>query len=479
MNQLFALAMIGLIGWTVPVRAELSCAKVMASLARSRRADQLNEWAAKQTERSAHFLWKNLNPEGTAAGVVVASPSKVNPDYWYHWVRDASLSYEPVLTFYLSTTHPQHKADGYRRLMDFARFSRANQYAPTISGLGEPKFYVDGTPYSKEWARPQNDGQALRASLFIRFAHGLLSEGKDIVELYARSRESFIKKDLESVARTWRQTCYDLWEEVNGQHFFTLMVQRKALVDGATLARRLGDTGAAEFYEREAAEIVPYLNSHWNPEKGYIEATRYWKGGIDWKYSGLDTAVILGAIKGDTGDGFFGATDDRVLATANRLRQTFQDHYAVNKRGLFGTLVGRYPEDRYDGYATDGSPPGNPWPLLTIAFAELHYKAANTFRDRGEISITNTNLGFFQSLAPTERGIQPGKTIRRGEPLFEHFLAKLRFEGDSYFLRTKYHGHEDWSLDEQINRETGFMQGAAHLTWNYAAELTALFERNR
>jgi glucoamylase len=483
MTRTLAVAILLFIG-VRPLFAESNpCSELMASLAATpRNPAKLAAWAADQTDRSAKLLWKNLSPEGTAPGAVVASPSRQNPDYWYHWVRDASLSFEPVLTFYLSSTSPAHKAENYRRLLDFVRFSRANQYAPTKSGLGEPKFYVDGTPFNDQWGRPQNDSQALRATLFIRFAQGLLNEGKarEVRELlYSPSKESLIKKDLEDVARRWREPCYDLWEEVSGQHFFTLMVQRKSLVDGAALARRLGDAGAAEYYERQAREMVPYLLSHWNPEKGYIEATRHWREGIDYKFSGLDTSVILGAIKGDVGDGLFGVTDARVLATAHRMKQTFQDLYSVNKRGLWGTLIGRYPEDRYDGYETDGSPPGNPWPLLTVGFAELHYKAANAYRDRGEIPVTETSLAFFQSLVPTERGVQPGRTIRRGEPLFDTILERLRHEGDSYFLRAKYHGHRDWAMSEQINRDSGHMQGAPHLTWNYAAELTALFERRQ
>ncbi len=475
------LAFVCIFAWVTPTWAEETCAKTMARLSAKRDSAEISGWAAKQVERSAFFLWKNLSPEGTAPGAVVASPSRSNPDYWYHWVRDASLSYEPVLSFYLSSKAPEHRADSFRRLMDFARFSKGNQNAPTLSGLGEPKFYVDGTPFSQPWGRPQNDSQALRASLFVRFANGLLAEGREGEvrnQLYDRSKRSLIKADLESVAHHWRETCFDLWEEVNGQHFFTLMVQRKALLDGASLARRLGDPEAADFYEQEARAMRPVLESHWSGEKGYLEATKRFSGGLDYKDSGLDTAVLLGALKGDAGDGWMGASDDRVLATAFHLKRSFSGLYPVNHKGLFGTLIGRYPEDRYDGYQTDGNPPGNPWPLLTTAFSEMHYKAANTFRDRGEIRITEMNLAFFRDLAPND-SLSAGTTLRGEDPRFARLLEKLRFEGDSYLMRASYHAHKDWSQSEQINRDTGFMQGAPHLTWNYAAQLTALFERNR
>src|SRR5437868_4072511 len=34
-------------------------------------------------------LIENISPADTDAGVVVAAKSKNNPDYYYHWVRDA------------------------------------------------------------------------------------------------------------------------------------------------------------------------------------------------------------------------------------------------------------------------------------------------------------------------------------------------------------------------------------------------------
>ncbi len=459
-----------------------SCTQLMGNLALSRDPQALNEWARIQKEKAAHFLWRNLNPPGTTPGTVVASLSRANPDYWYHWVRDAAISNEPVLTFYLSSQNPAHKADSYRRLMDLAWLSMFQQSSNAIGGLGEPKFHVDGTPYRGPWGRPQNDSQALRATLFTRFAQGLLNEGKDAAVremLYNSSTTSLIKRDLEDTARVWKEKCFDLWEEINGQHFFTLMVQRKALKDGASLARRLGDHGAADYYEQQVREMEGWIKDHWNPEKGYIDATRWRVDGIDHKHSGLDSAVILAAIKAGDGDHFFGVTDERVLATAHRLRQSFQQIYAINNRGQFGTLIGRYPEDRYDGYGTSGNPPGNPWPLLTVTFAELHYKLANEIRNREEFTITGVSLPFFQTIFPGDSRIHAGKVIRRGDELHAYVQARLRHEGDSYFLRAKYHANGDFSQHEQINRETGFMQGAETLTWNYSAELTALFERER
>jgi hypothetical protein len=38
-----------------------------------------------QSEHSLKRLLANINPPGTVPGVVVASPSHHEPDYWYHW----------------------------------------------------------------------------------------------------------------------------------------------------------------------------------------------------------------------------------------------------------------------------------------------------------------------------------------------------------------------------------------------------------
>jgi GH15 family glucan-1,4-alpha-glucosidase len=69
-----------------------------------------------------------------------------------------------------------------------------------------------------------------------------------------------IKADLDFVAGNWRnQMGCDLWEEVRGTHFYTRLVQYRALVDGATFAAGLGDLNGAFIYSKEAAIMVLVL----------------------------------------------------------------------------------------------------------------------------------------------------------------------------------------------------------------------------
>jgi glucoamylase len=66
-----------------------------------------------------------------------------------------------------------------------------------------------------------------------------------------------IKADLDFVAGNWKnQMGCDLWEEVRGTHFYTRLVQYRALVDGAAFATGLGDLSGALMYAREAAMMV-------------------------------------------------------------------------------------------------------------------------------------------------------------------------------------------------------------------------------
>ena len=51
------------------------------------------------------------------------------------------------------------------------------------------------------------------------------------------------------------------------------------------------------------------------------------------------------------------------------LTNTFAEIYEVNKKySDLGVGIGRYPEDRYDGYTTTKL--GNPWFLSTTALGE-------------------------------------------------------------------------------------------------------------
>lgn len=442
-------------------------------------------WMKQQAEKSWVALFRNISPLGAARGAVIASPSKVYPDYYFHWVRDASLVMDEVISLYQRVSESKDRAFLKGIISDFVRFSRGNQITPNLSGgLGEPKFGVDGAPFQYEWGRPQNDGPALRAIALTRFAWDMIVDGKSS-EIWVREKlydcgmpsYSLIKNDLEYVSHHWMEPSFDLWEEIYGDHFYTRMVQRRSLLDGAALADHLGDPGAADWYRRQARLLESALVQHWDAEAGFIQATLHPRN-AKGKVSNLDVAVVLGVLHGSLNDGFFSVADDRVLASAQKIEQVFAEKYEINRDSALGTAIGRYPEDVYDGYLV-GKNTGNPWVLSTAGFAEYYFRLERTYAESKKIVITPVNLPFFVSLLGPRVPLHPGETLFKGNPLFGLILKELPKKGDSFLKRIQAHTPPDGGLSEQMNRLTGFMQGAYDLSWSYGSFLTAFWARAR
>lgn len=438
-----------------------------------------------QAERSRILMLQNISRPDTRPGVVVAAPSKQNPNYYFHWIRDAALTIKTVVDLYNLSPDPSEKKVYGKILRDFVDFSRFNQLTPNRSGgPGEPKFNVDGSAYNGDWGRPQNDGPALRASALIGLARILLNQGE---AGYVREKlydgknptQSVIKFDLEYLANHWQDPCFDIWEEVSGRQFYTLLVQRKALMEGASLASDLGDGIAGYTYMQQAKNIEQALTQFWNPQKQILVPTVAQNGGITYKNSGLDSSVILGVLHGDPGDGFLSPGNDMVLSTAYQLETAFRQIYRINQNTTLGAAIGRYPEDRYDGLGLASAvTAGNPWFLTTLAFAELSYKARLQFIRQRSVKITPLNMKFLGQFDSRIQNLAPGTVLAAGTPAFQAITKGLLRKGDEYFRRVLLHRGPDGSLSEQFNRDSGYMQGAPNLTWSHAAVLSALFSRH-
>lgn len=407
-------------------------------------------WLNKQLSISQVKLIEAISRPDAAEGVVIASPSKEKPNYYYHWVRDAGLTMDVIVEMYNRTENQDLKIKLEQKIKKFINFSKKNQSADALTGLGEPKFYVDGTPYDLPWGRPQNDGPAIRAMALIKFANIKLEQGENefvrqVLYDGKLPSHSVIKADLEYVALNWSRASFDLWEEVSGDHFFTLMVQRASMLEGAKLAQKLADFGASDWYLRQASKIEDKIRQFTNTRSfSYIPATLNYAGGMNTKKSNLDVAVILGLLRGNTHDNFISFANDRVLQTVNSLISVFQDIYSINKYSRIpGVAIGRYPEDVYDGDKFEG---GNPWVLTTLAIAETYYELATLTA-------------------------QSSERTREARAYFN--LA------DEYFQRVQIHTNPDGSMSEQISRHNGYMTSAYDLTWNYSAVFTASWARVR
>ncbi|WP_045096453.1 glycoside hydrolase family 15 protein [Legionella fallonii] len=384
-----------------------------------------------------------------ANGAIVASPSRHEPNYYYDWVRDSAIAMGLVENWYESTQLNQYK----NLLFTYISWTETIQHQkdpnPGQDILGEPKFYVDGYPFDHAWGRPQNDGPALRALVLIRFAQQLLAHQEtEYVQthLYNGGMDPHtmgaIKMDLEYVAHHWQDANFDLWEEVYGHHFFTSIAQRKALLNGAALARRLNDNQAAAYYAKQADLITDQLKYHIDPTHNIIQASLPFHSGPQ-KTLELDSSVILAILINQQTEGLYSPQNNLVKNTVKALHQQFNLMFPINKNNPGAILFGRYPGDTYDGYNTNSV--GNPWFILTATIAEYYFTLANN------VAMNETN-----------------KTLIKG------YLST----GDNYLRLIKKYAPE-MHLSEQINLNTGIQQGAASLTWSYVAVLRAIDLREK
>lgn len=463
-------------------------------------ADEFDDWIATQKSRSAPLLQANISPTFAARGAVVAAPSFQNPQYFSYWVRDGALAMDIVVTLLEQSTTDTDREHFTSVLEDYRKFSRQNQLTPNPSGgadakgLGEPRFNADGTVYQK-WGRPQNDGPALRALTLIRWANRLLDQGKtqqvkDTLYDGRLPSQTVIKNDLEFVSHAILDSCVDLWEERFGKQFYTRMVQREALIEGAKLATRLGDGGAAAFYQLKANELQTEIEKHKDPMRGCL---------IPMLDDGrtFDAAVILAVLHSDnTADDYLSATNDFVWGSTHLLFSGFdpdsapnEDRFEINRVTVdrsgkpMGRAIGRYAGDHYDGddaraRSDDGSKgAGNPWVLCTLATAELGYRAANRLEAQTSLPVTATNLAFIKTLDPNLSGLTAGTTLSPTQTEYKTIVQGLRSLGERQLRRIRYHANPDGSLSEQMNRRTGFMWGAPNLSWSHASFVTAVRQR--
>ena len=242
------------------------------------------------------------------------------------------------------------------------------------------------------------------------------------------------------------------------------MVQRKSLIDGSEFALTvMEDPESAEKYLSSAQSITTSLDKHWNPEKGFIVSTLE-SFRVRW---GIDSSVILAVNMCDIEgvNASFGVTDDRVMASIPHIVNTFSDMYVINRHSFglsLGASLGRYPEDVYDGH---GASRGNPWPMLTLSLSEYYYKLVMYYRLHDEVSVTEGNLGFFDFIGI--HNVTAGVKYDLNTYQAQDVMDRLMELADMSIRRVKFHSDND-RLSEQINRDTGFSQGARDKTWAYA-----------
>ena len=149
-------------------------------------------------------------------GSIIASPSK-DPDYNFHWVRDAAIVMKGIIILYNDDNQNQKYKNIMLKYIETELIHIQHHAA-------EPKFNIDKTPYTGEWGRPQNDGPALRGIVCLQMLKIFQDENVEKIH-------KIIQNDLKYTIENIDNPCFDLWEEQYGFHLYTRLVQYKFLLD--------------------------------------------------------------------------------------------------------------------------------------------------------------------------------------------------------------------------------------------------------
>jgi glucoamylase len=430
----------------------------------------LEQWASEQYRRAAAAMLVSISPVElvktragfgqtvrAVRGSVVASPVLASydpdPDYFFHWYRDSAVVMDALRLLFEDGTVG---AEALASLADFVRFSRSLQQLDGRKLVAEPAWRAkvapdfrkflrseadlaavqgeaisadtrvnpDGTLDISGWARPQHDGPALRALTLLRWA-GSTELGAELdAELSA-----LLRSDLSFCSRHWREPSFDIWEEEQGLHYYTLSVAAAALELGAQWLERHGEQGCAHGYRAEVDTIRRLLDDFWLAQAGHYRSRVLSSGAPSAK--DLDIAVILAAIHAGHAAAAHSVHDVRMQATFARLEELFDALYPIN-RGRSAQLapaMGRYAGDLY--YS------GGAYFFSTLGAAEFCFRAAGGHSD-------------------------PQAWIQRGDA----FLATVR-------AFTPPSGE----MSEQFDQRTGVPASARHLAWSYASFISCMTAR--
>lgn len=346
-------------------------------------------------------IFENLNEKHASAGIIIASNSKENPNYFYHWVRDAAIVMKSLVKYYI-----QNKADNdkiFKQIVNYIEIETHHQKLDTLTGLGEPKFNtnINESLFNDLWGRPQNDGPALRGLTMILIYKNIDSK------ILKENIKSLIKKDIEYIIPNIYNNCFDLWEEINGYHLYTRLVQYKFIKEYNNLFN-ISNNKMYNNYLDILNKFKTLIKTH------NIKYTSFSETGDNIRE--YDTSLLLAMNHIDYDDDIINIYDDEFKNHLINIITFYKDTYNINKNNNF-LFLGRYKNDKYYD--------GNPWIICTT--------------------------GLYQILLLySKKNI---KIIDEQEKMILNYI--------SYVIK-----HSD--LSEQIDKNTGEFIGAKKLTWNYA-----------
>jgi glucoamylase len=416
-----------------------------------------------------------------------------DPDYFFHWLRDSAVivdalrvllgdallrrevlvRFRDFLRFSLGLRELSGRtlvASGFRQRVDaqFLKYVRSDAELSQVEGertLGEARCNPDGTLDFISWPRPQNDGPALRALSVLRYRRSVLAEDGDTRKLlYALA-----SGDLDYTLHHRAMPCFDIWEEELCHPYYTRLVQRAALLEGAAWARELGDGDGGQRYDTAAHELAGALDAYWSQASGHYLSRMGAAGGDPNK--ALDSASLLAVLHAALPAGPHSILDPRVHATCEQLEALFNAGYPINRQlqpGL-GPALGRYKGDVY--YR------GGAWYVCSLGFAEFYFRLADAVGRGAVVEVTPQNERFLAA-AGLER--RPG---REPAPLDastrKRLFLGLLHKGDAIMATVQRYTPASGEMSEQFDQETGAQRSAKNLSWSYAAFVTAFAARKR
>nr|QFG74375.1 MAG: glycosyl hydrolase family 15 [Megaviridae environmental sample] len=312
----------------------------------------------------------------TSNGSIVASPTKNNPNYFYHWIRDSALTMKVIIKEYELTSNPVY----LDIILKYVNYEYNLQKLNSLSGLGEPKYNTNTTTFNDSWGRPQNDGPALRSTNMINISRLLKSNFNNVVE---KMIEPIIEKDLEYVLANYDKQSFDLWEEKHGYHFYTRIVQAKFLKE------------AIKYFER--SEYKQYLKNLLELIKHHFDSN-FIISSFDCNGSILridDSSIFMGIVHIDFDEDIVPLNKYYLIQNnINSLLQYFNEKY----NGKYN-FIGRYKFDEYFN--------GQSWIICTINMLTFfkHLKVNQNISNKilDQILTINPDLNLNEQYDPKEK----------------------------------------------------------------------------
>jgi glucoamylase len=472
---------------------------------------ELEEWVAAEARFAAVTMARAISATDLAMdrpafgqrimpqpGSVLASPVIAHydpdPDYFFHWFRDSAIVIE-ALRVALCAGYADRAA--LLRFTEFVHFSLSllaldgeallrqpdfraqvappyRQYLRTdeelrmLAGqavLADTRVNADGSLDFIQWARPQSDGPAMRSLAVLRWWHELPSLQMDDPELLT-AMTRLLGADLAFTLAYLRRPSHDVWEERPGYHYYTLLLQAEALQCGAHWGASTGQAPSTLVWRTAAEETLARLDGLWDPAAGFYRA----RGPADPAGPAdraepadaerdLDISVILGVLHAGRVCGPHAVLDPKAQATLTALEELFESRYDINRarRPGHGPAMGRYGSDRYYG--------GGAWYLATLAAAEFYFRLARALAAGATLERVPENARFRQRLGAAEAA--------------DHWdlARRARARGDSFMRTMQVFTPQSGALSEQFDRSSGLQTSAKHLSWSYAAFITAAAQR--